>query len=358
MVLRIVMIILLLSGSVCSQSKVGATGTQFLQLSTSVRSAGMADIGVMFDDGDALYYNPAVIGLVADEGRWHLPLTVTPNRAGTSIDYYSTGIVRRPSERSHQGTPSFGMAVDFLYMTSGPMVERTYDQSVDGIGNTFSWEDYKVGSKIGLGWSGRVDFGVGLAFNWIGEYVYDYSATSWSVDVGTFLAVPLSTPGDVGWQARRFSLGISYSNLGPDLKFIEKVAPIPKVGRVGAAVEFSRVGDNGRVQVVVLPAIEYELCTTDDGSTMKFGLELTYREIVSGRAGYRTTEYFPGGHNSYGLSLSTLGLRNSGENDNPDDTGFFRSLVNKVIFEFHYAHIPPSIDPFKGIDHFGFGLTF
>jgi hypothetical protein len=332
----------------------------------------MADIGVMFGDGGGVYYNPAVIGLPS-EGRWHLPLTLTPNMYGSQADFYAFSLALRPTKKSHQGVPSIGVAARFKHLDSGPMVERTYSRGL-GTGRTFRWKDYKAGATIGLGWSGKVDFSLGLSINWVGgrasgnraDVVADdwisiiqslgggYKAEVMTVDLGAFMRIPVGTPGYPGFQVREVNIGASFSNIGPDLKFIEKTAPLPKIGRLGAAVEISRLDDNGRVQFAILPAMEYELNTTGrDEGTMKMGLEAAYRQIIYGRVGTRSRKSSTSGYRSYGFSLSTLGLRNGGGEDSSGETGFSRSLV----LEFHYGRISSGGGSFDGTNHFGLSLT-
>ena len=360
--LRITTIVLLLSGTASSQSKVGTSGGQFLELPTSARSAGMANIGVMLRDGDGYFYNPAVLGFASENGRCHLPLSIAPGLYGSDLDLYSGGAMMMSPSISRQWMPSVGLALDFAYLISEPIAEFTYsagpDPSGGGSGNEERLKNVRLGANVGFGWSGKVDFGIGLAVNLTGSYIFNYKATTGCLDIGTFLGVPLTRASAGSAMAHKLYLGASYSNLGPDLEFgSETTLPLPKTARLGAAVEFNWLV-NGRKRFEVLPAVEYEVNTTDDQSTTKLGLEVTYREFVSARAGHQTAERMMFDHYSFGFSLSTFGFRSGRVGPEPSETGFFRSLVNGVVIELHYAHNPDPEGFFEGTNYFGLGLTF
>ena len=72
-------------------------------------------------------------------------------------------------------------------LTSGSMIERTYSSGPDypdegyyGTGREFAWNDLAVSISYGRYLTDR--FSLGFSVRYIGEFVHDYSASSWSAD--------------------------------------------------------------------------------------------------------------------------------------------------------------------------------
>jgi hypothetical protein len=219
--LLVASIVTLTPGSVFAQAKVGTTGAQFLELGVSARSMGMADaFTAISNDVSAVYYNPA--GLTSLLGT-EIMATYIDMPAGVEYGFAAIGF---PLE-SVGGV----LGVGVYALTSGSMIERTYARGVDypdegifGTGRKFAWNDLAV--SVGYGRYLTDRFSIGFTVRYIGEYVHDYSASSWSADVGTSY--------NTGY--RDFKLAMAISNFGPDLKFIEKAAPLPINFKFGGSI--------------------------------------------------------------------------------------------------------------------------
>jgi len=204
-----------------AQAKVGTTGAQFLELGVSARSMGMADaFTAVSNDVSAIYYNPA--GLTSLLGT-EIMATYIDMPAGVEYGFAAVGF---PLE-SVGGVLGFGVYA----LTSGSIIERTYNRGVDypdegiyGTGRKFSWNDLAV--SVGYGRYLTDRFSIGFTVRYIGEFVHDYSASSWSADVGTSY--------NTGY--RDFKLAMAITNFGPDLKFIEKAAPLPINFKFGGSI--------------------------------------------------------------------------------------------------------------------------
>ena len=364
MAIRIAVMILLLVPTAFSQAKVGTTGGQFLQLSPSVRSNGMGTIGVVLIDNRSFCYNPATLGLV---GVRHGSLSFNPLAAefgDTDASWRSESVVAKlyHSDRGGSGPTAVAIAYDYVHLNSGPMPKRTYYRGPNypsgvpgGTGRTFAWRDYLHRLAIGVGWSGKVDFGVGIAAEYIRAAAHEYSANSGAVAVGTVMSFSLTGEGSGVWRAPRLTVGASYSH-----SFIEKSAPIPKTGRVGVAVEFARERE-GRALWTILPALEREvLLSGRDRGTWKSGLEIEYSELISGRVGYNMPDEAAINHATFGFAFSTHGLRKTAtvsESAEKDRGGFFRFLADNLNVELSFAHVGAHIEGWKGTVYYGVELT-
>ncbi len=252
---------LLIAGApsdVAAQAKVGTTGAQFLELGVSARSMGMGGaFTAVADDISAVYYNPA--GLTALLGREvmvtyiDLPADVQYGFLGVGLPLESIGGV---------------LGVGAYALTSGAMIERTYSHG-QGTGREFAWNDLAL--SVGYGRYLTDRFSIGFTVRYIGEFVHDYSASSWSADVG----VNYST----GY--RGFKLAMAISNFGPDLKMIDRDYPLPINFRFGGTIN-------------VIEGLDHTLTLAAEGAhpadnleKYNAGLEYTFKERFMLRAGSR-----------------------------------------------------------------------
>jgi hypothetical protein len=249
-----------------AQAKVGTTGAQFLELGVSARSMGMADaFTAVSNDVSAVYYNPA--GLTSLLGT-EIMATYIDMPAGVEYGFAAVGF---PLE-SVGGVLGFGVYA----LTSGSIIERTYNRGVDypdegiyGTGRKFAWNDLAV--SVGYGRYLTDRFSIGFTVRYIGEFVSDYSASSWSADVGTSY--------NTGY--RDFKLAMAITNFGPDLKFIEKAAPLPINFKFGGSISAVEGGDH----VVTLSAEGSH--PSDNLEKYNAGMEYVFKDRFALRLGGR-----------------------------------------------------------------------
>ncbi|MCP4686205.1 MAG: PorV/PorQ family protein [bacterium] len=243
---------------VAAQAKVGTTGAQFLELGVSARSMGMGGaFTAVADDISAVYYNPA--GLTSLLGREvmftyiDMPADVQFGFAGLGVPLESIGGV---------------LGIGVYALTSGEMIERTFSHG-QGTGRTFAWND--LAFSVGYGRYLTDRFSIGFTVRYIGEFVHDYSASSWSADVGVNYAT--------GY--RGFKLAMAISNFGPDLKMIDDDYPLPINFRFGGTINVV----DGLDHVVTLAAEGSH--PADNLEKYNTGLEYTFKEKFILRAGSR-----------------------------------------------------------------------
>jgi long-subunit fatty acid transport protein len=252
--------------NVSAQAKVGTTGAQFLELGVSARSMGMGGaFAAISDDVSAIYYNPA--GLTSLLGR-EVMATYVDMPADVQFGFVGLGM---PLE-SVGGVVGVGVYA----LTSGSMTETTYNQgSIDptsgvyGTGRSFAWNDLAV--SIGYARYLTDRFSIGFSVRYIGEFVHDFSASTWSADVGTSY--------NTGY--RNFKLAMAISNFGPDLKFIEKAAPLPINFKFGGSINVVENVDH----IVTLAAEGSH--PSDNLEKYNAGLEYIFQERFALRVGSR-----------------------------------------------------------------------
>ena len=173
-------------------------------------------------------------------------------------------------------------------LTSGEMIERTYSNGTDdpltgvqGTGRTFAWNDLAI--SVGYGRYLTDRFSIGFTVRYIGEFVHDYSASSWSADVGVNY--------DTGY--RGFKLAMAITNFGPDLKMIEKDYPLPINFRFGGSFNII----DGLNNTLTLAAEGSH--PSDNLEKYNAGLEYTFKERfilrVGSRFNYDTDGFTAGG---------------------------------------------------------------
>lgn len=251
---------------VAAQAKVGTTGAQFLELDVSARSMGMGGaFAAVSDDVSAVYYNPA--GLTALLGK-EVMFTYVDMPAGVQYGFLGMGT---PLE-SVGGVVGIGIYA----LTSGSMIERTFnrgpdyvDEGIYGTGREFAWNDLAVSLGYGRYLTDR--FSIGFTVRYIGEFVHDYSASSWSADVGTSY--------NTGY--RNFKLAMAITNFGPDLKFIEKAAPLPINFKFGGSINLI----DGYDHIVMLTAEGSH--PSDNLEKYNAGVEYLFKERFALRVGSR-----------------------------------------------------------------------
>jgi hypothetical protein len=245
---------------------VGTTGAQFLELGVSARSMGMADAFVaVSNDVSAVYYNPA--GLTSLLGT-EIMATYVDMPAGVDFGYAAVGF---PLE-SVGGVLGIGVSA----LTSGSIIERTYNRGVDypdegifGTGRKFAWNDLAVSVAYGRYLTDR--FSLGFTVRYIGEFVHEYSASSWSADVGTSY--------NTGY--RDFKLAMAITNFGPDLKFIEKAAPLPINFKFGGSINVIEGSDH------VLTLVAEGSHPSDNLEKYNAGMEYVFMDRFALRLGGR-----------------------------------------------------------------------
>lgn len=153
----------------------------------------------------ALYYNPAALAAITGGD---ITLMHAAHFEGVSFDYLSVA-------RSFGTIGTFALGAQ--YLTPGSLNE--VDNTGTATGGSFTPSDLALSVGHGRSW-GEVELG------WAAKYVsskIQASASTFAADAG------------VRWRKGSWGLAIGIANVGPGLKFREKVDPLPATVRFGSS---------------------------------------------------------------------------------------------------------------------------
>ncbi|MCC6397584.1 MAG: PorV/PorQ family protein [Bacteroidetes bacterium] len=268
-----------------STAKVGTTAAQFLKIGVGARALGMggAQVGVT-GDISAIYWNPAALS------RMNVGSELTFNHANwlADINYdFAAGIM----PIGEIGT--FGLSIISLRV---PEDIVTTVANPDGDGRRWDATSLAIGLSYARNLTDR--FSIGMNMKYIHESVWSEGASGFAIDVGTLYLSEI--PG--------LSIGASISNFGTkmqldgrDLNF--NYDPDDNVGtgpnnipskleagqydlpltfRIGLAWDYAPIED---IRTTVAVDATHP---NDNVEYVNSGLEVTWKEIVFGRIGYKS----------------------------------------------------------------------
>ena len=250
------------SGAANIFEKVGTFDGQFLKIDVGARASSMGGAFVaVSDDASALYWNAAGIARI-DPDKSQLTLNHANWPAELSFD--QAGYVFH--FRKIPG--AFGVQIRSLSMQ--PMVETTAyqpDPNV-GTGNTFDAGMLAAGMTYARSFTDK--FSAGLTFNFINEGLAEFSQQTYAFDVGTLY--------DVGTLGMK--IGMAISNIGSQIKFIDREARIPAIFRVGTSATLMQTSDQK-----IIGSFEFSH-PPDNSERMNVGAEYSFHKYVFMRGGY------------------------------------------------------------------------
>ena len=239
--------------------KVGTFDGQFLKIGVGARGAAMGGAFVAIaDDATALYYNAAGIARI-DQDRSELSINHANWPAEMSFDQvgYVFHVKKIPG--------AFGLHARSLSMQ--PMEETTAYQPY-GTGRTFDAGMMAFGFTYARSFTDK--FSAGVTANFIHEGLADLSQQTTAFDIGTLY--------DVGTAGMK--IGMAISNVGSQIKFIDREARIPGIFRVGTSATLLSSSDQKLVG-------SFEFSHPPDNSErMNVGAEYSFRKYLFLRGGY------------------------------------------------------------------------
>jgi len=251
-----------LAGAAEIFEKVGTFDGQFLKITVGARAAGMGNAFVaVADDASSLYWNAAGIARI-DTDKSQLSLNHANWIADLSFDQvgYIFHVKRIPG--------AFGIHARALSMD--PMVETTAYQPdpVTGTGRTFDAGMMTVGLTYARSFTDK--FSAGVTGNFINEGLAEFSQQTYAFDVGTLY--------DVG--AFGMKIGMTISNIGSQIQFIDREARIPGIFRVGSSLALVERADHR-----LLGSFEFSH-PPDNAERLNVGAEYAFKNFVFVRSGY------------------------------------------------------------------------
>lgn len=263
-------------------TKVGTTGGTFLSIPVGARAIGMGGAFVaVASDASAMYWNVAGIANLTQS---EAIVTHAQWLAGISFNY---GGVVLPLQ-------DFGtVGVNFTSMTMADM-QRTTEDLPEGTGESFSAGSF----ALGVSYARKLTdwFQIGGNFKYVDDYIWNESASTFALDLGTLFTTPFS--------GLRFGAGISnfggkMQMTGDDLLVQKDITPIngnnPNINanlatdqfdlplklRIGFAYEV--INSDDQLLTLVADAIH----PNDNSESISLGGEYSvFQRIVTVRAGY------------------------------------------------------------------------
>jgi hypothetical protein len=270
-------------------SKVGTTAAQFLKIGVGARAMGLGgSFTALANDVSTLYWNPA--GITNFDG---FSLAVTHTEWFADISHDFAGIVYPLSS-------SDVIALHVIALNTGEQEVTTVTQP-DGTGIYYDVSDLAIGLSYGRALTDR--FSVGLTVKYIQQNLYNESASTFAIDLGTYLrtgfhdliiAMNMSNFGGNMQLDGRDLITITdvnnqvSGNYNPDARLKTEPWPLPLTFRVGVAMNF--VG--GDDPIIASDQNRFTLAVdgvhpNDNTEKVNVGGEYAWNEMVFARVGYR-----------------------------------------------------------------------
>lgn len=280
----IIIAVVLMSNLLFSQnlSKSGTTAAQFLKIGVGTKAIGMGGaFTASASDVSAMYWNPAgIASIYSREAQFnHIDWI-------TDVNYDFASFAMRTGDIG-----TIGAFVSVLSMDE--MLVRT-NELPEGTGEFFN----SGALQIGLSFARELtdNFSIGFNTKYIREHIWNMAASGFAIDIGTLYKLNIFN---------EFRLGASISNFGSKMKMegrdVLKVVQtggaqgnlinheveleeydLPLIFRVGIAADVIKQ-DMHRL-TLALDAIH----PNDNTESINSGMEYSWNDIVSVRAGYKS----------------------------------------------------------------------
>ena len=239
--------------------KVGTFDGQFLKISVGARATAMggAFVGVA-DDASAVYWNAAGIARI-DPEKSEISLNHANWPADLSFDQISYVF--------HMRMIPGAFALHARSLTMQPMKETTAYQP-EGTGNEFDAGMLSLGLTYARSFTDK--FSAGVTGNFIHEGLAEFNQQTMAFDIGTLY--------DVGTLGMR--IGMSISNIGSQVTFIDRAARLPSIFRVGTSAVLMQRADQKLVG-----SLEFSH-PPDNSERLNMGAEYSFHKYLFLRGGY------------------------------------------------------------------------
>ncbi len=196
---RIIIVIFLVAfvfgTSSADHRNLGSSGAQFLKIAVGSKYQAMGEASVaVANDVYSMYWNPAGLAEIENSS---VSFTNVNYLIDLDLNYIAYA-------KAFEDVGVFGVAVTVLSMDEQ---EITTLEAQDGTGETFDAGSYSIGISYARQLNAR--FAFGGTFKFIGEKIFNEKSQGFAFDFGTLLYT--------GYNSLR--LGMSISNMGPELKF-------------------------------------------------------------------------------------------------------------------------------------------
>lgn len=247
----------LATACVAGAADAGSSAAAFLKIGVGARAVGMGEAQAAAAEGpEALYWNPA--GLAVNSRR---AVSFTHNEWLEDVRYEYLGL---SYPLFNLGTIGFSAG----RVGMGKLTGR------DELGN-YTGEFGASDMVLSLGYARRLFnfLAVGAAAEYVSSKIEDESASAFAGSVGAVGELPL--PG--------LAVGVSASNIGGEMKFIDEGDPLPLALRGGVAYLLPFGGESNDLTVAV-DAVKFN---DRDDVMVNTGVEYWFMKTIAARAGYK-----------------------------------------------------------------------
>lgn len=261
----------------------GTTSEAFLKIPTSARVVGIGGAQVAVASGaSSIAFNPAGIMAVNDMG---VGFTYTSWFA--DIQHSFVGIVK-----NFHGIGAVGASITMLTMDD---MKETTPAFPEGTGRNFTASDY----AFSIAYARQVtdQFRVGINGKFIQSYLYntEVGASSFAFDIGTLYDIPIL----------RSHIGVSLTNIGKDVKFLQEQYSLPTALRFGVVVDILKERENELITTLQIARMN------DAEEQYNLGGEYIFNEILALRMGWKYAYDHEGFTGGFGVKLNTIGLNST-----------------------------------------------
>jgi opacity protein-like surface antigen len=242
--------------------KVGTFDGQFLKIAIGARAAGMggAFVGVA-DDASSVFWNAAGIARI-DPDKSELQFNHAGWPASLSFD--------QATYVFHMKKIPGAFSVHARALSMDPMIETTAYQPdpKSGTGQTFDAGMMTAGLTYARSFTDK--FSAGVTANMVHEGLAEFSQQTFAFDIGTLY--------DVGTFGMK--IGMAISNIGSQIRFIDREARIPAIFRVGTSAMVMQSANQR-----LLASFEFSH-PPDNSERLNVGAEYAFQKYVFLRGGY------------------------------------------------------------------------
>ncbi|MBI5476917.1 MAG: PorV/PorQ family protein [Ignavibacteriales bacterium] len=280
-IITIVVILILFVSLSIAGNRSGVVSEQFLKISTSARAVGIGGAQVAVAEGvSSIAFNPAGMLAVND-----LSVGMSYTAWLADIQHSFVGVVKH-----FPGIGAVGVSMIMLATDDMPVTTTSFPE---GTGENFRASDY----AFSVAYARQVtdQFRVGINGKYIKSYLYNtkYSASTFAFDIGTLYHIPML----------KSHIGVSLTNIGRDIKFIQEQYSLPTALRFGILVDILKEGNNQLITTMQIAR------TNDADEQYNLGAEYLFNNFVSLRAGWKFVydqESFAGG---FGVKTDQIGIQ-------------------------------------------------
>jgi hypothetical protein len=252
-----VLVAALAAAHVAGAADAGSSAAAFLKIGVGARAVGMGEAQAAAAEGpEALYWNPA--GLAVDSRR---AVSFTHNEWLEDVRYEYLGL---SYPLFNLGTIGFSAG----RVGMGKLVGRDEEGNYTG---DFGASDMAL--SLGYGRRFFNFLAVGAAAEYISSKIENESASAIAGSAGVVADLPL--PG--------LAAGVSASNIGGELKFIDEGDPLPLAVRGGVAYMLPFGGETNELMV----AVDGVKFNDRDDVMVNTGVEYWFMKTIAARAGYK-----------------------------------------------------------------------